>query len=755
MTPSRTVRLASIAKALVGWSIGLLLVVVAGWARAATVVEVTGPLEAAFPSYGIPDDTLVNLRSNTFFTAFSLSIGANSTLRNFGVFTSLGATAFQGNVPIRSSNMIFGPPFEPWLFENVGTYIQDSGQDASRPIWTTIGSDFIPGVRFSNAGTLEARSGELHLRGDGAHTGSFDVSADAILNFYSGSHTLSGGALSVEGLLMVQDANVTISPSTSLSLPGTLFVSKQVAFESPDPITIGRLDVVNAGTVQKSGDMQIAELDAAGGRLDGAGTTHVSGAATIRGVSFGNPGFQLTGGRRLAIEGSGTLTERFVELAGGTSIDIEEGATLVNRGFFPSLGNAYGNYIFGVNGSGAGAINNRGTFIQDSINPGILDQGETQVSVAFNNAGSVEVKSGILSLISGGNHTGVFSTQPGAFLQFLAGQHQIESPSLQNAGGYVQQAGTDAHFAQASNTGTVTIRDSRFRVDQLTNYDASTQRLTKGAFVIAGAGTLELAMGVGKGIAVNAALVTLDGAQARVLNASSGENALLELRENDSLGSLALLSGAQLTLAQFTNRGNVLLASAELQVASEYVQDSGMTRLFDGTILAPGVILNGGQLIGYGTIDGPLLNGGVVAPRGAQTSPLRVLGSFEQLASGRLEIQVFKSFFPLEELIWSSLSVAGPADLGGELRMVFFGYIPLAGDSFRVLSFESSSGTFDKVSSTGLDSAFRMQALYLSDGVVVRISLVPELSQWSYILPGLLLLVLIHPRRIRSRGGCD
>jgi uncharacterized repeat protein (TIGR01451 family) len=99
-------------------------------------------------------------------------------LRNGAVVSNTGTFDLQVD-----RNIGHGGGAEP-TFNNAGTFRESGGS----------GTSYVQ-VLFNNSGTVEAQSGRLRLQRDGEHSGTFDVSAGADLEFGGGVHTLETGAI--------------------------------------------------------------------------------------------------------------------------------------------------------------------------------------------------------------------------------------------------------------------------------------------------------------------------------------------------------------------------------------------------------------------------------------------------------------------------------------------------------------------------------------------------------------------------------
>ena len=160
----------------------------------------------------------------------------------------------------------------------------------------------------------------------------------------------------------------------------------------------------------------------------------------------------------------------------------------------------------------------------------------------------------------------------------------------------------------------------------------------------------------------------------------------------NNTGTASVASGALSLAAGGTNTGSVAIAAGDTLSAAGYIQSSGSTSLNGGTLAAGPFIINGGTLTGSGTINGNVTNGGQVIPGGAGAAgTLTVNGNYSQTASGSLNIELGGTAAGSSDL----LAVSGTAALAGQLDIAEINsFHPALGNTFQVLTFGSSSGSF-------------------------------------------------------------
>ena len=105
-----------------------------------------------------------------------------------------------------------------------------------------------------------------------------------------------------------------------------------------------------------------------------------------------------------------------------------------------------------------------------------------------------------------------------------------------------------------------------------------------------------------------------------------------------------------------------------------------------------GLTLNG-SLIGVGTVTGNVINGGQVSPGGVgKAGVLNITGNYTQNAGGILNIDLGGTTAGTQ---FDQLAVTGVASLAGTLNVgPINGFSPSNGNSFKVLTFGSVSGSF-------------------------------------------------------------
>ncbi len=178
--------------------------------------------------------------------------------------------------------------------------------------------------------------------------------------------------------------------------------------------------------------------------------------------------------------------------------------------------------------------------------------------------------------------------------------------------------------------------------------------------------------------------------------------------------------------AVFINRPINLDASLSLgSDKTIYIKNGGALTIQTGQTFTcntevyaePGSLFqNDGQLNGGGRIRGSLTNRGVLSP-GNTVGALNITGDYS--ASGTavhaLEISSLSSF--------DNLYIAGSAAINGALNVSFSGgYVPVLGNTFRIFSFASGSGTFSSASLPALPAGMYWKLNYNPTDVTLEIT---------------------------------
>ena len=230
---------------------------------------------------------------------------------------------------------------------------------------------------------------------------------------------------------------------------GTLALSAKLA-ASGEISLAGALSIASGGSLSGSavqGDL--ATLTQSGGSLSGAGTLNVTGLMSLSGgVETGSGttiaqggasitgGFGLDGGRTLRLQGASAALGSYVSLdlnsanpqtgvsdAGAGTLTIANGATFNDQtaGYLNISVRATRAQQQATTGASA-AVNNAGTWTKSG------SASRSTISAVFNNTGTVDVESGVLTLSGGGTDVG--ATYKGAgTVEFSGGALTLDASS--------------------------------------------------------------------------------------------------------------------------------------------------------------------------------------------------------------------------------------------------------------------------------------------------------------------------------------
>lgn len=337
----------------------------------------------------------------------SSTVTGSGTLRNDGLFVASGDGA-----ALMMQSGRFG---ESGNFINTGTF---------RKAGSSAGHVSEIRTRFQNSGTVDVQSGTLSLTAGGTHTGVFNLAAGTTLDFGLGTHTLDA-ASSIVGA----DATLSVTSSNPIAF-GTVNANGTIAVGNYHQsagrfIVGGSLTVTDAvhtgGTLGGTGDLVVTGNATLGGGTvvgtsvfggatqTGPGITRLQGTSIISGVKFA-----IGEGRTLHNAATGTVDWNAAAInlntGGGTAV-----GTLHNDGLFVASGDA-ADLI--TQSSFGGTFRNAGTFRKTGSAVGDV----TTIVTAFENSGTVDVRTGVLALDGPGfSNDGTIGVAAGATFRKTGG----------------------------------------------------------------------------------------------------------------------------------------------------------------------------------------------------------------------------------------------------------------------------------------------------------------------------------------------
>jgi hypothetical protein len=167
-----------------------------------------------------------------------------------------------------------------------------------------------------------------------------------------------------------------------------------------------------------------------------------------------------------------------------------------------------------------------------------------------------------------------------------------------------------------------------------------------------------------------------------------------------------------------------------LTVNGAFTQTGGTTALVGTTVHTPTldtafVDIQGGRLIGEGTITGDVQNAGTIElgpldPARFPVGTLNIGGNYTQTADGVLVVKVGRQGSDLRSDL---LNVGGTATLDGTLNIsLIFTYRPQAGDTFVPLSFGDRSGDFATVNGQTINEHLAFALAYDNNNLFLQVN---------------------------------
>jgi uncharacterized repeat protein (TIGR01451 family) len=538
---------------------------------------------------------------------------------------------------------------------------------------------------LNNAGTVSVTTGTLAFAGGGTNSGSFNVTAPGNLAFSSGTNSISGGgSISGTGTLTVAGATVTAGV----------------------PVNVGALHITGGTLTLNASGSAVSAFAMSAGSLGGSGTLTLTNGGT------------WTGGTR---SGSGTTINPAAKTL-NIPTPVTLNSTLQNDGTISVNGNM----------AGSGTIANNGT-----LNTGA----NITIGPTVNNGGQVST-SALLSLAGNGSHSGTFTASgPLGVIDFSGGTQTISGAfagtgKFRFSGAAATVNGAWSGMAIEVTGGSVALNTS----GTLPALNLSGGTLAgSGALTVTGASTWSGGTISGNGALTfdAGATVTMPGTNATTLarpllnsgtiNFTAASSAMLidnvpitnngtfDIQSSQVImvtagtppfmnnGTLKKSSGAGMMqfAAPVMNSGVVEIDAGTLNVSGTFAQSAGTTDVRPGATLQTATLaLNGGSLIGNGTVAGTVDNHAIVAP-GASPGTLTISGDYVQASNGVLNIQIGGTAPGTQ---YDRLTVSGSVTLGGTLNIsAINSFIPAAGNGFQILTFGTPSNSTTFAFINGLD----------------------------------------------------
>ena len=595
-----------------------------------TVIENGATLTLDMGETGSGNGLALNTRTlelggNTFWTT-----GGNM-LMNDGVITNRPGAVFHV-MAAGSINRAGGAP----RIDNAGTIRRITAGGI-----TTVGAF----VSFNNSGFVEIETGTLQLAGGGSANGMFNAAAGAMVEWTSGTYTLTPGAqLNGSGQYRLNIGNLTANAD----------------------LTVGNLDMVHPNnTLSGTGAVTIGSaMNWMAGDQAGIGLTIVAPGATI---TVANPS-QLNLVSR-TLENGGTILWTNGNLALNNAMVTNQPGALFR---------ATGSGTFG-NLGGSPRFENAGTF-RKSVSSGTLSTGS---GLVFNNSGLVEIESGTLVVNGVLTNSGSVTVSAGA-INRLAGGGSASGSFTASAGGIVEwTANTFTLNPGAQLNGSGLYRLNAGNVTANADSTVANLDVISGSSTWAGTGTVTItgAMNWPAGAMSGTGRTII--APGAILHAAIPSQVNLVTRTLENGGTVIWTNGTiALNNAIITNRPGALFHALGLGLlgnlgGSPRFDNAGTFRksINTGTLTAA----SGLSFMNYGTIDirsGILLANGNLAFTSDSLLSLAIGGKTPGSGHGQLQ-------------------KSGTIALNGALSVDLLpGYLPATNDTFSVVTAGTRTGTF-------------------------------------------------------------
>jgi hypothetical protein len=597
--------------------------------------------------------------------------------------------------------------------------------------------------------------------------------------------TLNGsGGITNTGLLEATNGN-TLSIQTSVAnANGNITASGTNSVVSLNDATIsgGTLNSSGGGVISASNSTILNGVTISSGSTVSApanNTTYISGTTTNAGTILINAGggsngtltlnsnTTLTGGGNVTLaEASGGGTDYIEQGTGSLTLtntnNTIQGSGIIGNGGLTVVNSAGGTISSDVSGgslvlNGSGGLTNSGTLqvssgalLQVTNGPFTNFSGTTLTGGTYNVSGTLEIDelgtaggeivTDAANIILDGTAAKIVDSDSNNALTDLA---TIAAKSSFTLSG-------DADFTTAGNfdnKGTLSVgAGSVFDIggkNKLTNFKIGTLTITGGIYDVTG--ELEF---TGANIETNDAAITLTGNSAEILNSTNQANGLANFAVNGTTGKFTLAGGAGFTTAgSFSNAGTLTIGTGSTfkvgtSGSGAFTQTAGTTTdsgtltasgtggvsLTGGTLTDTGTLTassggvtlsSNGSLFGGGTITGALNSSGTVTPGASatRTGDLTDTGAYTQTSTGTLDIGIAGP----KGLKFDALK-ATTASLGGTLNISDLnGFIPTVGSTFKILTFNSVTGTFATVNGLTINSTEEYTVTYQAKDVLLTV----------------------------------
>lgn len=492
--------------------------------------------------------------------------------------------------------------------------------------------------------------------------------------------------------------------------------------------------VINSGTVTLNAptSANIATLALTGGTLSGSGNPTLSGDLTVSGGALNVNNVTVSGGldwRGGTISGTGTMTvantttitnaptlnTRTLQLNGGGTIEggfnTGSSANLVVPMGQTLTCNVGSDVTWGGTGGGTLSMLAGGTLVKTGA--GIL----TCDKQNFQNAGTIDVNSGILRMGMGGTHTGAaFNLATDAFLSVKSGSHTFTGCNFTGPGRLaVIENGVVSSFSGntiASNMGFNLVgASSTFNLGQDLDMDNFFQ---SGSHITSGTGSITVngltlfvggALNTTGNLNINGTFNWTGGSigshvQTNIspFGGSGTSSNTVSHGDFNNGGTFTVLSGALTINGAITNEYQINIESGSLIANGEF-ENAYDLRIESGTFYANNIFNNnGGSILGNGVVDligATFINTGYVSP--GLSPGILTMSSFDN-SNAYFIVELAGYGGAGQPDGHDKLVVNSPVALSGELEIYFDNFTPVIGDVFVIMTCSGGcTGDFDNV----------------------------------------------------------
>ncbi len=493
-------------------------------------------------------------------------------------FDNKAGAKFNANAPSGTTQYIDNNGGSAGTFANAGTFTNAPGAGDLTEFYDTL---------FNNTGTVNVNTGTLYLQGGGNDSaGTFLVPAAGTLQFGAGVTALAGaigttttkaaGTVAFSGGITTLTSTITGTTSFTIKINGGI-----ADFEKPVSIPILNL---TGGTLTGSAAVTVTATTGTALTWNGSATMSGTGSTTLAAgatMSLGGDGTaENLDGR--TFNNRGTVNW----LTGSYLLYLSDGALFSNTGTFNA--NATSSTTQSIYNSGSsGTFANAGTF---NNAPGAGNTTEFY-NTLFNNTGTVNVNTGTLALLGGGNDSaGTFFVPTAGTLLFEGGVTALASAigttTTTAAGTVAFSAGTTTVTGTITAAGNFTIAISGGIVNVEKPVSIPILDLTGGT--LTGSAAVTVTATTGTALTWNGG-ATMSGTGSTTLAAGAtmslggdGTAENLDGRTFNNLGIVNWLTGSYLLYlsdgALFSNTGT-FNANAP-SGTTQYIYNSGSTGTF-------------------------------------------------------------------------------------------------------------------------------------------------------------------------------